>query len=53
MKVAYPDRGTPAFEKARRAVARELGWKVENVMDWEVRSYLDRRVKIAAGQGLQ
>lgn len=27
------------FEKARGIVARKLGWRSENVMDWEVRSY--------------
>lgn len=28
------------FEKARGIVARKLKWKSENVMAWEVRSYL-------------
>lgn len=32
--------GSPVFERCRRAVARELKWKPENVMDWEVRSYI-------------
>lgn len=38
----YPERGSPEFEDARRAVASELGWRVADVMDWEVRSYLDQ-----------
>lgn len=32
--------GSPAFERCRCAVARKLKWKPENVMDWEVRSYI-------------
>ena len=27
------------FERARAVVARKLGWKSADVMDWEVRSY--------------
>lgn len=29
-----------AFEKARRIVARKLRWKADQVLDWEVDSYL-------------
>ena len=32
--------GSEAFERCRRIVARERKWKPENVMDWEVRSYI-------------
>ena len=39
--------GGKHFEKARRAVARELKWEVGNVLDWEVRSYLRMRGKKA------
>lgn len=35
-----PEPGSEAFERCRRVVARKLKWKPENVMDWEVRSYI-------------
>lgn len=40
-----PKPGSKEFERARRAVARELKWDVENVMNWEVRSYLMRKIE--------
>lgn len=36
--------GSEAFERCRRNVARKLRWKVENVMDWEVRSYIKEQI---------
>lgn len=38
----YPEPGSPEFEDTRRAVAHELGWRVKDVMDCEVLSYLDQ-----------
>lgn len=35
-----PEPGSEAFERCRRIVARKLRWKVENVMDMEVRWYI-------------
>lgn len=35
-----PKPGSETFERCRKIVARKLRWKVENVMDWEVRSYM-------------
>jgi hypothetical protein len=35
-----PEPGSEAFERCRKIVARKLRWKVANVMDWEVRSYI-------------
>lgn len=39
-----PEPGSKAFERCRRAIARKLKWKAENVMDCEVRWYILEKI---------
>lgn len=51
---------SPAFEACREAVARELRWPTDQVMDWEVRSFMaikpekaERIIRAAGRKALQ
>lgn len=37
--------GGGQFELTRAKVAALLGWEIQNVMDWEVRSYLKQQAE--------
>lgn len=43
-----PEPGSKAFERCRRAIAKKLKWKAENVMNCEVRWYILEQIDAIA-----